>query len=115
MISLTEWQPRTRSLWRRVRIVPLVALLLIASPLAAAAAAKRSVTLDVKDADVHDVLKSIQKQCGIKNLVIDPGVSASGTFYFHQLPCKTALDTVLRTTGLAAKSYSGDVVAVHRR
>ena len=113
MIPLPEWQPQRRSLWRRVRLLPLVAFLLVFS--AAAAPAKRAVTLDVKDADVHDVLKSIQKQCGIKNLVIDPGVNASGTFYFHQLDCKMALDTVLRTTGLAAKSYSGDVVAVHRR
>jgi len=113
MVPLPEWQPGARSLWRRVRILPLVFLLFASS--ATAAPPKRSVTLDVKDADVHAVLKSIQKQCGIKNLVIDPGVNASGTFFFHQVPCKVALDSVLRTTGLAAKSYSGDVVAVHRR
>jgi type II secretory pathway component GspD/PulD (secretin) len=113
MMSPAEWLSRACSLWRTVRILPLAAFLLLGS--VAAAPAKRAVTLDVKDADVHDVLRSIQKQCAIKNLVIDPGVSGSGTFYFHQLDCKSALDTVLRTTGLAAKSYSGDVVAVDRR
>ena len=31
-----------------------------------------TVTLDVKDAEVRDILKSMQRQCGIKNLAIDP-------------------------------------------
>ena len=75
----------------------------------------RGVTLDVKDADVHAVLKSIQKQCGIRNLVIDPGVTGSGTFLFHDVPCKVALDTVLRVNGLRSKTYSSSVVAVSPR
>jgi len=95
-----------------VRPVLLAASLLF---LCAAAAPKRpTVTLDVKDADVHDVLKSIQKQCGIRNLIIDPGVTGSGTFLFKKVPCKVALDTVLKTTGLTAQS-SPSVVAVHPR
>jgi type II secretory pathway component HofQ len=75
----------------------------------------RGVTLDVKDADIHLVLKLIQKQCGIRNLVIDPGVIGSGTFLFHDVPCKQALDTVLRVNGLAVKTYSSSVVAVGPR
>jgi len=71
-----ECPTNTRSLWRRVRPVLLIATLLFASA-AIAAPAKRGVTLDVKDAGVHDVLKSIQKQCGIRNLIIDPGVTGS--------------------------------------
>jgi type II secretory pathway component GspD/PulD (secretin) len=90
-------------------------LLLCCAAAVAAPAKKPTVTLDVKDADVHDVLKSIQKQCGIKNLIIDPGVTGSGTFLFTKVPCDVALDTVMKTTGLAAKSYSGSVVAVHPR
>jgi type II secretory pathway component GspD/PulD (secretin) len=82
---------------------------------AAAPAKPRSVTLDMKDADVHVVLKSIQKQCGIKNLVIDPGVTGSGTFLFRDVPCKAALDAVLRVNGLAAQTYSSSVVAVRPR
>ena len=101
---------------RRVRPVLLIAsLLLVCSAAFAAPAKPRGVTLDVKDADVHVVLKSIQKQCAIKNLVIDPGVIGSGTFLFHDVPCKVALDTVLKTTGLAATTYSSKVVAVRPR
>jgi type II secretory pathway component HofQ len=81
----------------------------------AIAAPLKRVTLDVKDADVHVVLKSIQTQCGIPNLIVDPGVTGSGTFLFHDLPCDVALRIVLKTTGLAAKSYSGSIVAVHSR
>ena len=90
-------------------------LLLLCSGAFAAPAKPCGVTLDVKDADVHAILKSIQKQCGIRNLVIDPGVTGSGTFLFHDVPCKVALDTVLRVNGLRAKTYSNSVVAVGRR
>jgi len=95
-----------------VKPVLIIAILFVCS---AAYAKPRGVTLDVKDADVHVVLKSIQKQCGIKNLVIDPGVTGSGTFLFHNVPCNVALDTVLRMNGLAAKTYSSNVVAVAPR
>jgi hypothetical protein len=100
------------SLCRRVKPVLLIAMLFVCS---AAFAKASGVTLDVKDADVHIVLKSIQKQCAIRNLVIDPGVTGSGTFLFHDVPCKTALDLVPRVNGLAAKTYSSSVVAVGRR
>ncbi|MEA2345195.1 MAG: hypothetical protein QOF63_3364 [Thermoanaerobaculia bacterium] len=106
----------TLSLCRRVRPVLLATSLLLLCSVAFAAPAKpRGVTLDVKDADVHAVLQSIQKQCGIRNLVIDPGVTGSGTFLFHDVPCKMALDTVLRVNGLRAKTYSNSVVAVSPR
>ena len=97
-----------------MRLVLLAASFLFVCAAALAAPAKR-VTIDVKDADVHIVLKSIQTQCGIPNMVIDPGVTGSGTFLFHDLPCDVALRTVLRTTGLAVKSYSSSVVAVSAR
>jgi type II secretory pathway component GspD/PulD (secretin) len=103
------------SLCGRVKPVLLATLLLLLCSAAFAAPAKsRGVTLDVKDADVHSVLKSIQKQCGIRNLVIDPGVTGSGTFLFHDVPCKAALDAVLKMNGLAA-THAGSVVAVGRR
>jgi len=71
-----------------------------------------SVTLDVKDADVHDILKSLQRQCGVKNLMIDPTVQGSGTFLFTDVPCRQAFDVVLRTMGLAAETYSNNIVHV---
>jgi type II secretory pathway component GspD/PulD (secretin) len=74
-----------------------------------------AVTLDVKDEDVRDILKSMQKQCGIKNLAIDPQVQGKGTFYLRNIPCSTAFDIVLRTFGLRSVTYSSSLTAVERR
>jgi type II secretory pathway component GspD/PulD (secretin) len=59
-----------------------------------ASAETPSVTLDVKDADVRVILKSMQKQCGIKNLLIDKDVNGAGTIYFKDVPCDIAFRTV---------------------
>ena len=75
----------------------------------------KTVTLDVKDEEVVAVLKSMQKQCGIKNLVIDKEVQGKATFMFRELPCDRAFDTVLRTMGLRAKIYGNDLVNVRTR
>jgi type II secretory pathway component HofQ len=80
-----------------------------------AAPKPRGVTLDVKDEDVHAILKSMQKQCAVKNLVIDPDVSGNGTFYFHDVPCGKAFDVVLSTMGLAAVTYADPKLEVERR
>ncbi len=71
-----------------------------------------SVNLDVKDADVHEILKSMQRQCGVRNLMIDPDVQGSGTFLFTEVPCKQAFDVVLRTLGLGVQIYSNSIVHV---
>jgi type II secretory pathway component GspD/PulD (secretin) len=94
-----------------VKIAPVVLMLLL---FGAAAEKPRTVTLDVKDEEIHAILKSMQKQCAVKNLVVDPGVSGNGTFFFKEVPCRTAFDVVLRTMGLAAE-YSDEVVAVERK
>jgi hypothetical protein len=82
---------------------PLVLILSLA--LASGTLAKpRTVTLDVKDAEARDVLKSMQKQCGVKNMIIDPDVPrTTATFYFREVPCRTAFGTVLRTYGLTTQ------------
>jgi len=90
-----------------------VTLLLLA--MLAGAPQPKTVTLDVKDEDVRVILKSMQTQCGIKNLIIDKEVQGQGTFIFHELPCKTAFDTVFRTMSLRAKTYSNNVVNVAPR
>lgn len=71
-----------------------------------------TVTLDVKDTEARDILKSMQHQCGIRNLMIDPQVSGSGTFLFNQVPCKQAFTIVLQSMGLAAQTYSNNIVSV---
>jgi len=74
-----------------------------------------TVTLDVKDAKARDVLKSLQKQCAVKNLIVDPDVpEGSASFYFHDVPCRTAFDVVLSTYKLKAVEYSTSTVAVER-
>jgi hypothetical protein len=79
-----------------------------------AAEKPRGVTLDVKDEEIHVILRSMQKQCAVRNLVVDPGVTGNGTFYFHDVPCRRAFDVVLRTMGLGAE-YSDGVVAVQKK
>ena len=69
----------------------------------AATISARTVTLDVKDAEPRVVLKEMQKQCGIKNMILDPEVDKAktgATFYFREVPCETAFRVVLRTYGL---------------
>jgi hypothetical protein len=79
-------------------------VLIFTVALAASAVAKpRTVTLDVKDGEARVILKDMQKQCGIRNLVIDPDVRGSGTFYFREVPCETAFRAVFRTLGLTGQ------------
>ncbi len=81
----------------------LALILSVALAAAASAAPPRLVTLDVKDGEARVVLKSMQKQCGIRNLVIDPDVQGTGTFYFRDVPCDTAFRAVFRTLGLTGQ------------
>ena len=82
----------------------LLALFLLAAlPLGAAEKKEKSASLDVKDEDVRVVLQSLKEQCGVKNLVIDRDVQGRATFYFVDVPCRTAFDVVFRTFGLKAE------------
>lgn len=78
-------------------------LLAMACGAAAASAAERTVTLDVKDADVRVVLKSMQQQCGIRNLLIDREVQGETTILFRKVPCTTAFRVVFRQFGLTGQ------------
>lgn len=82
---------------------------------AVARAGEPTVTIDVKDAEVAVILKDLKKQCGIRNLMIDPNVEGKGTFYFRDVPCRLAFGVVLRSLGLDAVSYSSSVVTVGKR
>jgi type II secretory pathway component HofQ len=62
-----------------------------------------TVSLDVKDADVRVVLKSMQQQCGIKNLLIDPEVKGETTLLFREVPCRTAFKVVFQQHGLTGQ------------
>jgi hypothetical protein len=76
-----------------------------------------TVTMNVKDEDVHRIMASMQKQCAVKNLVIDPDLRVHGTFVFHALPCSTAFRVVLQSLGLSSVDYGNSVMTVgtHKR
>ena len=86
----------------------------VATEPAASKNAPRSVTLDVKDADVREILGSLRKQCGIRNMLIDDDVSGAGTVYFRQVECETAFRVVFRQFGLAGRIEPNSVVTVRR-
>lgn len=77
-------------------------------------AAEPVVSIDVKDGEARDVLKTMQQQCGIRNLMIDPDVQGKATFYFREVPCHAAFDAVLTTYGLRAVVYSNSLAAVEK-
>jgi type II secretory pathway component HofQ len=93
-------------------VVKTVLLTFLLAVPALAAEKPRTVTLDVKDEDVVLILRSMQQQCGIKNMVIDKDVQGKGTFLFHELPCPRAFEVVFETMSLRAKSDGGDVMNV---
>ena len=78
------------------------------------AATAATVSLDVKDADIRVVLKSMQKQCGIKNLLIDKEVQGEATILFREVPCETAFRTVFRQFSLTGQ-VERNVTTVERR
>ena len=92
-----------------------LALLLMLVISTAANAAEKTVTLDVKDADVRDILQSMKEQCGIRNLVIDADVKGKGTrIIFKEVPCPTAFKVVLRQFNLAGQ-YDTSMTTVETR
>ncbi|HXW75814.1 MAG TPA: secretin and TonB N-terminal domain-containing protein, partial [Candidatus Eremiobacteraceae bacterium] len=58
-----------------------------------------TVTLDVKNADLLDVLKILAEQSG-QNIVATSDVKGTTTVDLHDVPLKEALDLVVRTNGL---------------
>ena len=103
-----------------MKIVLLAGILALAPLAANAADAAKSeeeptVNLDVKDEDIRVILKSMQEQCGIRNLLIDKEVAGKAMFYFRDVPCSTAFDLVARTMGLAYDVEPNSVVDVRTR
>jgi type IV pilus assembly protein PilQ len=58
-----------------------------------------TISLDLKDADIRDVLKVFAK-IGRFNLAIDPEVKGSVTVRLQNVPWDQALDVILRMNGL---------------
>jgi type IV pilus assembly protein PilQ len=58
-----------------------------------------TISLDLKDADIRDVLKAFAK-IGRFNLAVDPEVRGSVTVRLQNVPWDQALDVILRMNGL---------------
>lgn len=61
--------------------------------------AGEAISLDVKDADLRDILHTFSELTGL-NIVVDPEVRGSVTVRLHDVPWDQALDLILRTNGL---------------
>ena len=75
------------------------------------ASAETVIDVDVKDADVLDVLRLLA-EIGEFNLVADPDVSCSFTLKLSAVPWPQVLDLVLRTCRLAEDRIGNNVVRV---
>ena len=60
------------------------------------------ISLDVKDADIRDVLRSFGELAGV-NIAIDPEVRGSVTVRLTDVRWEDALEVILRSNGLAVE------------
>ncbi|MCA9550190.1 MAG: pilus assembly protein PilQ [Myxococcales bacterium] len=70
----------------------------------------RPITLNVKDADVHDVLRLLADTAGV-NVVVPAEVQGRVTLSLRRVPWVTVLDTVLAARGLG-RTWVGEVIYV---
>jgi type II secretory pathway component HofQ len=87
-------------------------LALAAPPAPAGAGEEARISLDVKDADVVDVIRLLAEVGGFQ-LVIHPGISCKLTLSLKEVRWPTVLDLALKTCGLG-QDEEGDVVRVAR-
>jgi hypothetical protein len=92
----------------------LALLLFVIAGSLSASAAEPTVTLDVKDEDVRVILKTMQQQCGIRNLLIDKEVAGKGMIYFRDVACTRAFHVVFQQFGLAGQ-VEQNIVTVEPR
>ena len=69
-----------------------------------------NITVDFKDADVHDVLKIISYKSGV-NIVAGPEVTGVVTIKLDDVPWQQALDVILETYGYAYEQR-GNIIVV---
>ncbi|MGH9391525.1 MAG: secretin N-terminal domain-containing protein [Vicinamibacteria bacterium] len=69
------------------------------------------IDIDVREADVQDVLRLLA-EVGAFNLAVDPGVSCKATLNLKQVPWPQVLDLVLRTCGLEQERLGENLVRV---
>jgi hypothetical protein len=70
------------------------------------------VYLDVVDAEVEQIVRSLSSQCGIRNVMIDPGVTGKGTFILTSVPCSSAFPIVFQTLGIGGELHPNSILVV---
>ena len=103
LLSASTAAAQTRSSGRSGRVrkstpTPRPTLRYDASRAAESRWAGEPISLDVKDADLRDILHTFSQLTGL-NMVIDPDVHGSVTVRLHDVPWDQALDLILRTNG----------------
>ncbi|MBI3322823.1 MAG: type II secretion system protein GspD [Candidatus Omnitrophica bacterium] len=86
--------------------VGLPALLVLAS-FASAQPSAASISMDVTEAYLEDVLKVLSKQAGMNFVASEDVREKRVTLYFDQVPIRDALETILRAHHLALKPREG--------
>jgi len=69
------------------------------------------IDIDVREADVRDVMRLLAEVGGF-NLAVDPGVSCAATLKLKQVPWPQVLDLVLRTCRLEQERLGENLVRV---
>jgi type IV pilus assembly protein PilQ len=72
----------------------------------------RPIDLDVKDADIRDLLRLLS-EVGHANIVVADGVSGRVTIRMKHVPWDQALDVVARAKGLAIERDGGVMLVTH--
>lgn len=97
--------------WRGARLgMALAWLVTLGAPTAAATAGEARISIDVKEADVVDVIRLLAEVGGFQ-VVIHPGVSCKLTLSLREVAWPTILDLALKSCGLG-KDEEADVVRV---
>src|SRR5262245_1975781 len=86
------------------------ALLLALLLLIGAAPPPRRISIDIKDADIHNVLRLIA-DAGKVNIVVPDDVKGRVTIKLRNVPWTEALDVILRSKGLG-REKTGSVIQV---
>ncbi|HEY7509818.1 MAG TPA: secretin N-terminal domain-containing protein [Vicinamibacteria bacterium] len=76
------------------------------APAPAPAGGEAMVSVDVKDADIRDIVL-LMAEVGQFQVVIDPGVACKLTLKLKDVPWDTALDLALRSCGLGSDADNG--------
>lgn len=96
---------------KHLRSVLFAALVLLAGPSALAAdPAKKRITLDVTQADIHDVIRMLADVSKL-NIVASDDVSGKVTLRLRNVTWKQAMDVVLNSNGLGYERQ-GNIVRV---